>query len=269
MFAEKRNGRHRMPIVFGPTPGPRAGEFGQAFDYSDAPRHITSVGFLTDGEALSRFLPPFCELDGEPVVTVEHVVLDELAWLAGRSYSLLSVKYPVVYRGPAETVRGSFLSVLWENLADPIISGREELGFAKLYCELPTRTLAGFRAASASWDGHTFLKMEVSNLCDSAPPPAAPVDGVIHHRYLPQVGSLGVAEVEQMVLSPTGGVQVRRESYQTGKGSIAFAPSTWEQLPTMHHIVNALASLPVLEVRTAYFERSRGAKDLSDQRILR
>jgi hypothetical protein len=30
-------------------------------------------------------------------------------------------------------------SVLWENLADPIISGREELRFNKLYCEIPVR----------------------------------------------------------------------------------------------------------------------------------
>ena len=39
---------------------------------------------------------------------------------------------------PKVTARSvSFLVVLWENLTDPILTGREELGFSKIYCEIP------------------------------------------------------------------------------------------------------------------------------------
>ncbi len=58
-------------------------------------------------------------------------------------------------------------------------------------------------------------------------------------------------------------------SFQRGKGSIEFIKSTWEQMPTMFHIVNALASLPVLENRDSSFACTIGYKDLSDQRVLK
>jgi Acetoacetate decarboxylase (ADC) len=104
-----------MPVVFGPTAGPRQAPDGSRFDYSQARRETASVSFLTDGAVLSRYLPARCTLAGEPVVTVEHSTLFDLEWLAGRGYSLLNVKYPVEYRGD-ERASGPFLSVLWENL---------------------------------------------------------------------------------------------------------------------------------------------------------
>ncbi|WP_271146007.1 acetoacetate decarboxylase family protein [Brevundimonas sp. NIBR10] len=259
-----------MPVVFGPTCGPRQGPDGELYDYADAPRTTVTMSFLTQASALEAYLPPFCVLDGEPVVTVEHIELRDLEWLAGRTYSLLGVKYPVRYAGPSESVRGPFYAVLWENRPEPILSGREELGFAKLYCELPApRVLRGRRQWAAVWDGHTFIELSVDNLRDAVPPAANPaIDGVIHHRYLPRVSATSEAEIEQMVLTPAGGATVRYESYQRGDAEVRFLPSTWEQLPTMFHIVNALAALPVLESRGASIAVTRGGKDLSDQRVL-
>ena len=44
--------------------------------------------------------------------------------------------------------------VLWENLTDPIITGREELGYPKIYGELPEpRHLNDTISCSASWLG--------------------------------------------------------------------------------------------------------------------
>ncbi|CAN5639897.1 hypothetical protein BH09PSE5_BH09PSE5_28130 [soil metagenome] len=61
-----------------------------------------------------------------------------LAWLAGPVYSLLGVKSPVRYTGGRDTVKGPFLRVLWESRVEPILTGREELGYPELYCEPPT-----------------------------------------------------------------------------------------------------------------------------------
>ncbi|MDH7799022.1 hypothetical protein QBC99_005128 [Beijerinckia sp. GAS462] len=262
--------RYRMPVVFGPTAGPRQGPNGEMYDYADAPRTTASVSFLTSNDALKRLLPPRCVLDGEPIVTVEHAELRELEWLAGRSYSMLGVKFPVVYQGSTDTVRGPFLAVLWENRVDPILSGREELGFAKLHCQLPEpRILRGTHTYSAIWDDHVFIRIAVSDLADARVPiPTSEVDGTLHHRFLPCVGGRGAA-IDEMVLTPAGGASVQHDRFQLGKGCVEFVRSAWEQLPTMFHIINALADLPVIEQRGATLAETRGAKDLSDQRRLR
>lgn len=264
--------RYRMPWGFGPTTGPRMHVDGSAYDYAQASRTSGAVSFLTDADALQALLPPGFRLYGEPVVTVEATCLHDLPWLAGRGYSMLGVRFDAEYRGERDVACGPFLSVLWENRAEPIISGREELGFAKLFCDLPPeRVLQGERHHAASWDGHTFMRLRIGRLEDAAPPPpvaASPDRGTLHYRYLPKVSSPGEADVAQAVLTPAGGAVTRYDTFQRGEGEVRFIPSSWEQIPTMFHIVNTLAALPQREARGATFSRSRGAKDLSDQRPL-
>ena len=62
--------------------------------------------------------------------------MTEIEWLAGRGYNTLGVTFPVVFQGKRDRAIGPFLLVLWENLADPILTGREQLGYSKIYCEL-------------------------------------------------------------------------------------------------------------------------------------
>ncbi|AUC95536.1 hypothetical protein CWS35_15815 [Bradyrhizobium sp. SK17] len=267
--------RHRMPTVFGPSPGPRQGPDGRPFDWSRAPRSTASVSFLTDASHLSQLLPPGFSLHGDPVVTLEATTLSDLPWLAGRGYRMLGVKFASRFEGRRDVATGPFLSVLWENRPEPIITGREELGFAKLYAELPEpRTFAGVQRHQATWEGHTFLEMELSDLVDAWPPQVAaaaaadnPPTGTLHWRYLPALDPDD--DVSQAVITPAGGFDVTYETFQRGHGKVRFIRSTWEQVPTMFHIINALAELPVLEGRGASFSRSYGAKDLSDQRVLR
>jgi hypothetical protein len=266
---DRHGQRHRMPVVFGPSTGPRQGPEGRGYDYSDAPRTTAGISFLTEAGALQALLPPGCDLDGEPVVTVEHTELRELEWLAGRAYSMLGVRFPVVFEGKTDRVRGPFLCVLWENRPEPIISGREELGFAKLYCELPTpRVVRSEHVWVAAWDNHVFATLTLSGLKDASPAaPAVRVDGMLHHRYLPRLGEPGFAEVEQMVISPAS-AKMRIVSYREGTPSLEFVRSSWEQLPTMHSIVNTLADLPIVEMKTGWLAETRGGGDLSDQRPL-
>ena len=67
--------------------------------------------------------------------------MKEIEWLAGRGYNTLGVSFPVEFSGNKDKARGNFLLVLWENLTDPILTGREELGFSKIYCNLPEAKL--------------------------------------------------------------------------------------------------------------------------------
>jgi len=52
--------------------------------------------------------------------------------------------------------RGSFLAVLFESLCDPIITGREEHGFPKVFADL---RVEGDRY-TLSWFGHDFMTLD-------------------------------------------------------------------------------------------------------------
>ena len=138
-------------------------------------------------------------------MTVDQTHLKEIEWLAGHGYNVMGVTFPVTYTGARDRAVGSFLTVLWENLTDPILTGREQLGFAKIYCELPDPAVCrGETHVTASWLGYRFLDMKLSNMQPVAPadypaPAAARSDGVLtgqlHYKYIPRTGDWDQADV--------------------------------------------------------------------------
>ena len=267
---------YRMPYGFGPTSGPRQGPDGKPFDWSTTPHCWTAaVSFLTAGESLKGILPPQFELVGEPIVTVDFQILTELEWLAGRGYSLMTVRFPAAFRGRQDLVVGYFLPVLWENLADPILSGREELGMAKLWCDLPPPVILPDRiVCKASWLSHEFITLELDRLAEAERSlPAYPglgdrgSDGTLHYKYIPRTGEWGREDVAYACLTPPAR-KPTVERLRRGRGRVCFHPTSWEQMPTQFHIVAALAALPMLEARDAWCVETRGGSDLSTQRAL-
>jgi hypothetical protein len=204
-------------------------------------------------------------------VTVEHTVLHDLAWLAGRSYSMLGVKLPVCFASADGPMTGSLLTVLWENRPEPILSGREELGFNKLFCDLPeARTVGDETVLRASWDGTEFCKLRLTGLTDAPPPaPGKASAGTFHYAYMPPMGDPRPHEARaQVMLSPTPATPSTILSYQSARAELTFRPVTFEDLPTMFQIVNTLAALPMRDTLDGYRMRGRGKGDLSDQRRL-
>lgn len=268
---------YRMPTHFGPSLGPRQGADGRKFANIDSPRITSlSVSFLTNREQLEALLPEGFSVGAEPVVTIQSSYMKEIEWLAGRGYNTLGVSWPAVFNGKEDRVSGSFLSVLWENLADPITSGREELGFNKVYCELPEpAVLPGQVICVAAWLGFQFMDMKLSNLKQLSAKEIAALggkaagNGTLHFKYIPRTGEWGKADVAYATLTPAVRPnQVVKEAWR-GDGIVAFHPATWEDLPTLFHVVNAFHNLEIKEYRGAMMVRTVGGKDLSDQRILR
>ena len=79
--------------------------------------------------------PLALSLRGQPVLSVSCAWFRNLYWLAGRSYGILSLDFPVTYVGKEETIHGSFCPIIWEGRPDAIMTGREELGFPKMFAE--------------------------------------------------------------------------------------------------------------------------------------
>ena len=266
---------YRMPTHFGPATGPRQGPTGNRFACIDNPKTTTiAVSFLTRAEQLTPLLPPGFALVGEPVVTVTASYITEIEWLAGRGYNTLGVTFPVSFTGAVDRVQGHLLTVLWENLTDPIITGREELGYAKIYCELPDPSvLPGATRCTASWLGFKFMDLVVNDLQPvrqdaSITNHAAPTDGTLHYKYMPRTGVWGQADAEYAVLTPAANPnRVLKEQWR-GSGQVTFHHARWEDLPTQYMIVNTFHALAILDYRDATITKTVGGKDLSDQRIL-
>ena len=275
---------YRMPTHFGPATGPRKGPDRKAFDWTNGPKNTAlTVSFLSKREQMQKLLPPGFTVVGEPIVSVTMTYMTEIPWLAGRGYNTLGVSFPVEFKGKQDQARGTFLLILWENLTDPIITGREELGFSKLYAELPpARMFADTARVTASWLEFPFLEMEITGLTQvtapaaaapAATPPAAPTSDVLrgqmHWKYMPRTGEWGKADASYAVITPAGGSASRMLEQWRGKGSVKFHRARWEDMPTQYMVVNAFADLEIVEFRGATITKSVGGKDLSDQRIIR
>ncbi len=275
---------YMMPTHFGQGLGPRQGPQKRKFECKDNPKSKSfSVSFLTNREQLEALLPERFEVGEEPLVTVFATYMKEIEWLAGRGYNVLGVNFPAIFKGERDHAVGDFLAVLWENLTDPILTGREQIGYSKIYCEIPEPSvLGGETHITASWLGFKFLDINLKEMTplDRGQPPDrseesrdekpndAVLKGMLHYKYMPRTGEWGTADASYAVLTPEENPNWTAKEESQGKGTVEFHKARWEDMPTQYLIVNGLQELEIKEYRDATYCKSVGGKDLSDQRIL-
>jgi len=88
---------YRMPVAFGPAPGPRNLPADKAHLRYRKQATSVSISACTDGDALAALLPQGFALRGEPRIEVHLLVLSDIGWLAGRGYNILLVRVPAVW----------------------------------------------------------------------------------------------------------------------------------------------------------------------------
>jgi len=243
---------HQMPTFFGPRPLKDGGGH-----YRDVTTLV--VPYLTDAKRLARYLPKRFHLDGEPVVQVVYAMNRQVEWLAGRGYNLIEVMVPVEFKGEADQLRGHLALVLWENLCDPILTGRENEGMPKLFAEIDDPEIdEGIWRISARHFGHEIVDMTVHQQAeltraeiDARQQAGQDRDHWFGWRYMPKIGGIGMA-LEEPTVFPLE--QTIGRAWQAA-GEVTWALPTWEQNPTQFHIVNALAELPIVETRPATIMR--------------
>lgn len=270
---------YRMPVLFGPTPGPRQRLDDSRWHGSPSP-HQTTVwaDFAAEPDRLESFLPEGFRLDGTPTVRVRFRYLSRIAWLAGRGYNILDLAVPVIFDGgqvsadgvPGNGVRGDLVLVLWESLADPIISGREELGYAKLYAEIPPPRGAaedGHLAAQASWDGFTFAELSVEGIGAPGPSGSGDADApLLHVKYVPSTTRAGTPDAHYVTVTPPEYPKRRVLDQRSGtRATVTFTAGDFDRLPTLNHITGPLAGLGLSETTACGVLTTLGGKDLSDQ----
>jgi hypothetical protein len=253
MFKIDPRGSYMMPAHFGPRNMSRKAS-GWYHDVT-----AMAVSYLTEREKLAAYLPAPFAVGDEAVVSVVYACNRKVDWLAGHGYNLIAVNAAVIYNGETERLAGSYTLVMWENLADPILTGRELQGIPKIYADIPDHSVIGGEwRSNASHFGHKILDLRIGGLRppteqESTAAQAAQQgkDNPMGWRFLCGVGGFGTA-LSEFTTFPSENVF---SEILVGEGSICWNHLSWEQNPTQHHIVNALADLPVVEYRPAIVTR--------------
>ncbi|KAF1933856.1 FAD binding domain-containing protein [Didymella exigua CBS 183.55] len=290
---ENNNGLFwRMPTSFGPMPGPRQDFNGRPRDGSKATFRTASVKFKSSRTVLQNLFPTeklkFASQDTVVYASFSATQLDNLEWLGGRGYSHFGLYiHGVQYtKDNGETTTGTYLPILFENLADPILSGREELGFPKLFADLTIEhDEANNWSLSASWMGSRFASLTLSDPSEPldngaagatpapAQAPAPAEEGLFFHKHIPATGSIGSKERGQADVSYTAFLPndldaktVERKVAKTLNAKdahILFDALDWKALPTLHHVIARLQEVPVYEVVEARIVEGTGVSDVS------
>ncbi|KAK0875679.1 hypothetical protein LTR87_010464 [Friedmanniomyces endolithicus] len=272
--------RWRSPLGFGVLQGPRQDLLGRS--HGESLRKSTSkdasIRFGTSAAVLRCLFPSdrynFKTRDTVQFATVTLQTLDRLAWLGGGSYSLLAFYiHGVCYQqADGELVEGKYCPVMIENLADPIMTGREELGIPKVFSDIDICRPGTSLHATVSWRGTTWAELrwselsEPQNLEHSTAATSTPEDLLVH-KYIPSSGKPGVADADYPVLirtKPESSHTVSWQECRPEKASFSFINAGVKALPTLSSIAEVLAEVPVYSIVSASVVETEGVSDFSD-----
>jgi acetoacetate decarboxylase len=283
----EKNEVYSMPVFFGPSslqviPGKHQPDPTNHDHFYPGDNHSISITFETERGQLEKMIPD-CYTLIDPYISVSVVEFTNLGWLAGHTYNLINVTCPVRFDGIQDHLDGDLVMVMFENHPDPIIGGRETMGYSKVYCEIPrichiVKDNEDMYVATASeWD-FRFMKMQIDLKKPSSDEArikanAARSSGKVHYKYIPDVNEKeDVGKVPNFtrpaIAYPTilpkwvkpadYPYPLRVPEVQFYSGSIEFYEPTWEDMPTYYNVAKGLADLKVTRIlgaqRTRYDE---------------
>jgi len=261
MFKFEEGKCYKMPAHFG----------GSYFDpdakaiYNDVVTLIFS--YTTDGEQLSNYVPEGFELT-KPELSIEFQQCRQVEWMAGSYYDLVSVAAPVRFNGQRDRLEGSFSLVVWENKTTPILTGNM-MGVPKIYADIEDlHILADTYRTRLSFEGSTFLELEMirHQPLDAEEVKAMNTDiNSLGWRYIPKVGAPG-ADLSQPILFP---MHNEPNSAWLGSGKVKWTKSTWDQNPMQFYIINALAELPIIDMKPVILTQGREILTEARGRVLK
>lgn len=287
-WGRQKNIYWRMPIAFGPMPGPRQSHAGVPREATQSTFRTASIKFKTSRTNLQNLFPPgiknihFTSPGTVAYASFACTTLDKMEWLGNTGYTHIGLYiHGVEYeKQDGSKVSGTYMPILFESLTDPIVSGREELGMPKLYTEIDTHQGASSFRIQTSWKGSMWGNFRLTGLEEDANSKAVTTgkisggdddDGIIVFRYMPQVGTefKGVAETTYPVFVPFAEDLPKPQTRRVWKASgakIDIDGMDWEALPTLHHIVSRLADIPIHEIVSAKVVEGEGVPDVSQAR---
>lgn len=270
----------RQPVAFGPMPGPRQDFDGHPYAWDKVRSTTAKIVFQTSATLLRNLFPSeaysFKSRDTVAIASLRIQSLGNLSWLGGQGYKLLSFHvHDVTYTAvDGKEYTGSYIPVVFENLADPIMTGREELGWPKVFSDLETHQDDDAFRASLSWRGTTWAEFSLplvrasSNSANEAQPKTKQTESLLIHRQMPGVGDQTRVKADGAYASYYPGQEIRTktlsEQHSPKPANISFKAHDWQKLPTLHHIVKGLEEIPILSVVESSIIEEEGSTDFCE-----
>ena len=295
----------RQPTVFGPLPGPRQNSFGRISTQPvrSATATKTVIKFKTSATLLRNMFPNdrYCFEKPDTVATASFSLeaLEHLEWLGGRGYDLFALYiHGVVYKlADGQTVKGTYCPIMFENQTDPILTGmafrttfwpscltqtgREELGFPKLFSDIGISRGENWCKATLTWRGQSWGEVKIGDLqTDTLTNGHVPTtsqdvgDGLFVHKYVPSSGTKqrGQRDAEYDVFLPfrpeASSLQSRRVASASNIRLSIRTFDEWKNMPTLQLPINRLAEIPVFEFIEGVESIHKGVPDFSDAQQL-
>jgi hypothetical protein len=276
----------RQPVVFGPMPGPR--QHLQQMDpiaemLLETSSLAATIKFKTSATLLRNMFPSksysFVCPDTVALASLTIRSMKNVEWLCGGSYESMSfqihgVKYT---QSDGSILRGSYCPVIFENDIDSIVTGREELGLPKLFSDIDIQaTSSKTLEVSVSQRGVKWASFWLRGLSErrSSEHPqlektnsdsSIGEDGLLVHKYITTTAEIQHrdkfdAEYDIFIPCQLTKVDWHQESLDAG---FVFFPRGKQELPTLHHIVDRLAEVPVFEIVDASLTHEQGTQGMS------
>jgi hypothetical protein len=135
---------------------------------------VASIRFRTSATLIRNLFPStaysFVKRDTVAEASFIFQAIDNLSWLGGGGYNLVMFQIHGIrhQNGDGSANEGSYIPLVLEDLADPIISGREDLGWPKLYSDIAVKkgSEAGDLLVELFWRGVKWASFSWNDLKD-------------------------------------------------------------------------------------------------------
>ena len=247
-------------------------------------RFVTSsIKFRTSRTVLQNLFPPgskqwrFASPATNAFASISQTTLDGMEWLGGKGYNFICLfLHGVLYTSDSgKVVNGMYMACIMENLCDPIITGRDELGMPKVFSEIDRIKGKTSQIVTTSWRSAEWGCFEWQGL-EEVPQDAQQGmmggadagEGILAARYFPAVGAKnrGKPESNCVVLDRFADSSMKptiKRVLKAKTANISLQAGTEQDLPTLHYITSRLAEIPVYEVVDAKIVEGTGVADLS------
>ncbi|KAI5200243.1 FAD/NAD(P)-binding domain-containing protein [Aureobasidium subglaciale] len=176
-----------------------------------------------------------------------------------------------------ETIDATYMPLIFEPLTDPIVSGRDEFGMPKVFCDVDIRRHVDSYRVRTSWQGSMFGIFNIDGLEEADPAAeAGTIDGeadygVLTYKYSSAVGERGKADPAYAVVARHAEESKVVPSKVTGlwrskKPNFELDSLTQQDLPTLQPIVSKLAQTAVYEFVSGKVVDGYGVSDASAAR---
>lgn len=250
MLTLEPNTKYDMPAAFGKS------IFTKVSHVPDL--QLVATSFETTAEAIEQLLPPHLALGDNNLVYVNRLRYRGIDYLAGRGYEEIVVGVNARHEVDGKVINAPYMICVWVDEIPAILSGREALGYPKLYAEIPQLIEADGRIRfHASEYGTKFVEGEVRNLKplpESAMPKINASVSEYNFAWKYIQGPENTIDADYITLTRM------KWDYQTawmGEGESKFLPTSFEETPASHAAVKGLAALPVLGWKPAFVANAK------------